>query len=343
MNLIVFGLILAIFLPTSTFADVNLNTETVTAFRSRDISRAERLAQQAWVRYENSQSKKDAGIAAANLASMKAIHGSLKSAREWYATAEIMFKASGDDRYVGRLKLCVALVDYLESRQFGNSEPDEALRNIEEARSLLGAGAHILDQIEAEIYLRSNQGERVTSGYMSYLQILKACESSGDSLSLGRCSARMGRFEGSGGDHSAAEKFSFRAFGILDALGKGIEANFALRNAGLAKWKQRDLDGARELLEQVVERAPESRSAFLALNDLSMLFAAEGQTEEAIRFDRESNRILRAVLERYPDHGSVIHDLSHLYKMRYVGRPTYALDMFGGFLDNLAMSEEDLK
>ena len=57
MNPMFFGLILAILLPTSIFADINLNTETVTAFRSRDFSRAERLAQQAWVRFETSPSK----------------------------------------------------------------------------------------------------------------------------------------------------------------------------------------------------------------------------------------------------------------------------------------------
>lgn len=343
MNLIFLVLIPTICSFTSSFAEANLNTETATAFRSRDFSGAERLAQKAWERFEQDASNTDAGIAAANLGAIEAIRGSLKDARKWHATAEQLFRASGEERYVGRLKLSAALVDYIESRQYGNSEPDDALRNIEEARSLLGTVPHILDQIESELLTRSNQAERVQSGFERYLQILSVYESNGDSLSIGRCSARMGRVEGATGGHGSAKRAFVRAFSILDALGREVEADFALRNAGVAKWKLGDFGGARQMLEQVVARSPESRSAMLALNDISMLLAAQGETQEAIRFDLAANRVLRAILKRYPDHGSVTHDLSHLYKMRYVGRPTYTVDMFGGFFDYLAISEEDLR
>jgi ATP/maltotriose-dependent transcriptional regulator MalT len=110
MNLIFVFLILAIGSSTPSFAEVNANTETAIAFRSRDISGSERLAHRALERFGQSVSKTDAGIAAANLGAIEAIRGSLKEARKWHETAESLFREAGEDRYIGRLKLSAALV-----------------------------------------------------------------------------------------------------------------------------------------------------------------------------------------------------------------------------------------
>jgi tetratricopeptide (TPR) repeat protein len=177
--------------------------------------------------------------------------------------------------------------------------------------------------------------------------MISTCEANGDSLMLAQCMMRLGRIEGGSGGHSAAETNFTRALGIYEAAGNVNQAMVAARNIGLARWKQKRLEAAAEILEKTYERAKAEnspRTSLLILNDLSMLYTSLNQPEEAIRHDRAADDLLLSMAEditagKLEDHLNL--DFWLLYKQRYIGKPSYELEMFDGFFSYLALSPEE--
>lgn len=318
------------------------NMATVQAFRARNFDLADTLATMAWDAWKTGSDVQQ-GVAAANLAAVRAIRGDLDGARTWQETARAAISKSGNSVLEARLLIASALVDYIDGRQYGNAEPDEALEKLSRARALLSREDRALDLVEAEMQARSNQGERAQAGYMAFMRLIAGCEAEGDSTALARCCASMARMEGSTGGHSAAERGYQRAYHAFGKQGRLRDATVALRNVGLAQWKQGKLDEARATLEALLaraERANDPLGQLLALNDLSMMLVSAGETETAIDYDRRAQSALRAFAESVDHHGSVVDDVTQIYKFRYVGKPDYLVDLFDGFYVNLLIARE---
>jgi hypothetical protein len=315
---------------------------TRVAFQKRYWEHADSIAAFAWDHYKDGADR-EAGIAAANHAALRAARGDIEGARSWHETASERLTKHGDEQLIGRLKIADALVDFIDSRQYGNAEPDDAFEKLVEARKHLGSETRVLDLVEAEMQLRSNEGERAQTGYLTTMRLMSASEASGDSLTLARCAASMARMEGSTGGHAPAERGYDRAFRIFRAAKLQRDSNIALRNVGLAQWKQGKLEDGRTTLESVVVRADRSGdrlSGVLALNDLSMLLATSGDAVGAISYDRRAHDALRALAKSVADHGGLAEDLTQIYKMRYVGKPDYIVDLFGSFYSYLMITQE---
>ena len=154
--------------------DEDLNVQMVQAFRSRSFDRAGVLAETAWDRYEPLKEGRQTGIAAANLGAIHAFYGRLDEATAWQDRAMDFFETAGDKEMLGKLAVARAVTAYIESRLFGNAEPDDAIVHMETARSLLGDQAIL--HCEFELLLRSNQGNRAQSGYVKYIGLIRACE-----------------------------------------------------------------------------------------------------------------------------------------------------------------------
>ncbi len=156
--------------------------------------------------------------------------------------------------------------------------------------------------------------------------------------------SRLGRIEGSSGGHGSATGLFERARRIYEEAGDADGALLAQRNVGVAEWKSGKHDDALTTLARALEKATaagDERTRMMLLNDHAMVLASLGREEEAIAFDRQSDEALVALGEglrsgTYED--SVLFDFSQLLKMRYTGKATYVIDLFGDFYEHLAFS-----
>jgi tetratricopeptide (TPR) repeat protein len=298
LSLIPTILVAVIVLPSMAISQGDLNVLTTNAFRSLSFQEASRLAQDAWNAYESGKDKKQAGIAAANLGAMDAVYGRLGKAQDWQAEARKILSNAGDPSLLGRLGVAEALTNFLDAHQYSHGESDDAIANLEEARKSIDGQNAIFDVCEAEILGNSNDGQRVTAGYMKYMGMISACEASGNSLLLAQCLMRLGKTEGGTGGHATAERNFTRALGIYEAAGDVNQSMVASRNIGLARWKQKKLEPSAEILKKTLVRAQAEnspRTALLILNDLSMLHTALGESEEAITHDRAADDLLLSI------------------------------------------------
>jgi hypothetical protein len=62
--------------------------------------------------------------------------------------------------------VATALTDFMDAHQYSHGEPDDAIAAIAEARKSIEGPNHILDVCEADILGNSNDGQRVTAGYI---------------------------------------------------------------------------------------------------------------------------------------------------------------------------------
>ena len=323
--------------------DEDLNVQMVQAFRSRLFDRARALAETAWDRYEPLGEGRRTGVAAANLGAIHALYGRLDEATAWQDRAMGFFETAGDKEMLGKLAVARAVTAYIESRLFGNAEPDDAIAHLETARSLLEDQAIL--HCECELLLRSNQGERVQSGYVKYRELIRTCEAQGDSLTLAHCVARLGWMEGSSGGHDSAAQFYGRAYQIYTSNGLEDAALLAQRNIGIGQWKSGELEAAIATLNTALKKAQSAndlRMRLMLLNDLAMVSAVEAE-DQAIAYDRQADAVLEALsraLESDLLRDSVVFDFSLLLKMRYTGKATYVVDQFDRFYEYLTLIPE---
>ena len=168
--------VVMLLLPATARSQEDLNVLSAAAFRSRSFQEASKLAQDAWKAYENDSDKKRAGIAAANLGAMEAVYGRIGKAQDWQGKARKILSGAGNQSLLGRLGVAEALTNFMDAHQYGHGEPDDAIASLVAARKSIEGQNHIFDVCEAEILGHSNDGGRVTDGYMKYMGMISACE-----------------------------------------------------------------------------------------------------------------------------------------------------------------------
>ncbi len=272
-----------------------------------------------------------------------AIRGDLSEAEAWQGRADSLLAPLSEDALRGRLLVARSLTAFLRSRKYGTGAPHEALRTLEEARSLLGQDAR-LACVRGEMLSRSNDAEHVQPGYMAQLGFLNAARAAGDSLRVALFSDRLGRLEGQTGGHRSAAAHFERSARIRLAHGDSAGAALALRNQGVALWKIEAYESAEDRMERaavVAEALGRPGLEALALDGLCLLQAERGALAAAIESDGKAHESLSrfvALLASGEAVDDVSFDLFHLVRMRCSTKLTYAIDRFEGFYDQLAVN-----
>jgi tetratricopeptide (TPR) repeat protein len=299
--------------------DEDLNAQMVLAFRSRSFAQAKKLAEAAWLRYEQ-KGRKQGDMAAANLGAIYAFNGKIDEAEAWQDRAEGFLKSTEDQALQGQLARARAITAYIGATQFGNAEPDDALAHIERARNLLGDEA--IRMCECQVLSNSNQGNRVQSGYVKFRKLIETLKTEGDSLALARCLLSMGWIEGASGGHGAAEGSFKRAHRIYESERHTDAALLAQRNFGVALWQNGKEDAAIEQFQKALKKAQDRsdlRMQVILFNDLAMVFARMEKEDEAIAYDRQAQDALAELSQALASghlEDSVVFDFSLLIKMR---------------------------
>ena len=321
----------------------DLNAQTTRAFHARSWKAARVLADSAWAAYSPSKDPLLAGVAAANLGGVHAFYGRLGEAASYHDKAEGLLGSATPD-LIGKLARARAIAAFVDSRQFGNLEPEDAIAEMVKASESLGSAE--IEPCHAEVLGQSNQGNRVQDGYIKYLGLISQVEGAGDSLAVADCVSRLGRIEGSSGGHGSAAGLFERARRIYEEAGDSASALLAERNVGIARWKLGKHDAALVTLAKSLKTATsagDDRLRMMLLNDHAMVLASIGQEKKAIGFDRQADEALLALSQglrsgKYED--SVLFDFSLLLKMRYTGKATYVIDLFPGFYEHLTFTPE---
>ncbi|MCZ6634857.1 MAG: tetratricopeptide repeat protein [bacterium] len=323
-----------------------LNREVFEAFKNRQFQTAEMLADRVWEQMPEGTISTAVGIAAANKGALLTIRGRFEDAMEWQERADRIFGKVTADRLRGRLEVARAVTSFLNERQFSEEAPEQALQHVEAARPALGKDDFRLNWVEAEMMGHSPRAVHVQGSYMKYLGLIRACESSGDSLRLGWCEMRLGIVEGATGGHSEALKRYGRALEIFEAMKDSVGMGLAMRNMGLASRKKMMYDEAETILNQALvfsQKRGDTALSVKVLNDLSKLYMETGDFPRAAKTDQMVNTVLDSIGEDVRSGRSVdslILDYHHLIRLRYASLLPYENDRFTGFYDQLVLEEK---
>ncbi len=168
------GVALLLGVPSRGRAENDLNAATAQAFHARSWEAARTLADSAWAVYEKSGDPARAAIAAANLGGVYAIYGRLEEAASFQEKAREFLGGTKNGVLVGKLARARAITAFLDSRQFGNMEPEKAIAEMGTALELLEPSE--VEPCHAEVLGQSGQGNRVQDGYIKYLGLISAVE-----------------------------------------------------------------------------------------------------------------------------------------------------------------------
>jgi tetratricopeptide (TPR) repeat protein len=309
----------------------NGSDEFVEAFAKQDWERAEGLAlAQAGPKQPS------------RLAAIKATQGDFKAANMLYEREREAL--SIEPEVSGRLMVAQAIVAFLNSRQYGDAAPQEALDLLVGAKDILGKEDLAIKMVEMEIMGYSSKAMHVQQAYLGYMQLLSSFQKSGDSLRVGHCAMRLGRVDGATGGHGGALQNFERAAHAFETLGDLPMQAWALRNVGHANRKMGHYEKAGAFLERALaEKTDIDVLQVRILNDLSRLSMETEKEEVAFGYEKKAHAVLALIQKKIVqgERGdSVILDFYHLLKLRYATLLPYETDVYTGFYDQLILDRE---
>jgi tetratricopeptide (TPR) repeat protein len=306
----------------------NANDDFVQAFAQRDLRRAESLAL-----------SETGDLKGVYLGGVKTMLGDFDGAHEAYEMARGQLHL--EPVASGRLLVARAIVAFLNSRQYGDGAPVDALRLLTRAKDILGKDDLAIRMVETEIMGYSSKADHVQQAYVGYMQLLSLCQKTGDSLRVAHCAMRLGRIDGATGGHGGALQNFARAAHIFDVQKDGLMHAWAFRNMGQAHRKLGHYDVAQEHLEKALHLAQEADARPLTmriLNDLSRLAMEMEDETQAIVWEKEADVVLGHLQQKIQSGermDSVMLDFYHLLKLRYASLLPYETDLYVGFYDQL--------
>jgi len=305
--------------------------EAVAAFRQRDFNRAHERAERQWNLAESQADRFHAGLAAANVAAVLAVTGRVDEALEWYETAAARLTAAGRTRELGRLAVARALA------QYARHEAERGERELARARELLGTDWR-LEYVASALRLWADM--ELWRAYPRFEALLERARQSGDQS---RVTATLMALGWVGADVRHYKE----ALRLFEARGDTRSIVVARLNLGILSLRSHDLDRAQTQLQNardLARRAADPRLEFIALNDLSIVYARAGAAARAREADLQAEAVLGGITEdlrqgRRQD--TVLLDYYHLLRMRYLTRPICLVDPFPWLFDQLVLEPEE--
>ena len=302
------------------------------AFHERDFARCERLAKEAWELTAEDRDSLEAVFAAGNAAAAVAMRGRLDEAFEWSHRADERLGPGREPRLRGRLLVAQAVVHLLRG------EDEACNRALGRAREALGSEDWPLAYADA--LARAYRWDDLNDAYQR-LTVLRD-RAGGSAVRAAAALMAIGWIKGVGGGTGGVETFE-EARAVLDASGQTAVLPVVDHDIGAVLLEAGRLDEAQAAFERGLAAARavgDRRLEVILLDDLSLLFSQKEDWPRAVAADREAGGRLAAIAEdlgqgRLDD--SPLLDVRRLFKERYVHRPQLLVDLFLGFLDQLAV------
>lgn len=312
-----------------------MSQEAYRAFRGQEFGRARELAEQTLARARARNDPREAGFAAANLAAALTITGRVDEALPLYDQAKEWLQEGGRPRERGRLAVARGLALYLIG------EPEQGNRELERARTLLGAADWRRDF--ASVAIRYWADLQVGETFQAATMLLERARRAGKKERVAAALMVAGALQGS------APQLE-EAMGLFEELGQPRTAALGLRNVGVVHLRWRELGAAEDQLVEALGRARtlgDKRLEFIVLNDLSVVRAQAGDDGPAREADLEAEALLAGLtgaLQQRQVQATLMLDAYHLLRLRYLTMPLPLIDFFPWFFDQLALDpteEED--
>lgn len=304
------------------------------AFHEREFARCERLATEAWALAAADRDSLEAVFAAGNAAAAAAMRGRLDEALEWSRRADERLGPGREPRLHGRLLVAQAIVHLLRGE-------DEACdRAFGRAREALGPEDWPLAYTHA--LARAYDWQDLNEAYQRMTALRDRARGSAEATRAAGALVAIGWIKGVGGGAGGVEPFE-EARAVLAASGQAAVLPVVDHDIGAVLLDGDRLDEAQAAFERGLAAARavgDRRLEVILLDDLSLLFSQKEDWPRAVAADREAGGRLAAIAEdlrqgRLDD--SPLLDVRRLFKERYVHRPQLLVDLFLGFLDQLAV------
>lgn len=316
--------------PPASFED---NRAAWQAFRARDFSGAERKARAAWTAAEAQREPLQSAFAAANLAAALAMRGRLDEAREWSLRAEQRL-AGGPAEVRGRLLAARAMIEITRGDEAASKQA------LADAKQALGPKDWRLRMLSSLLLVHADL--EIAAGYEELRALREAARAAGNAEGEAVALTAIGWVEGLGGAESAVTAFE-RARALFAASGHAGIVPLMDHDIGAVFLRAGKPELARAPLERGLEAARKGgdvRTELILLDDLSLFFVRTGDGRRAREADLAAAARLARIAEdvragRLED--SLLLDLRHLSKLRYVNQPSLLVDLFVGLCDQLAL------
>jgi tetratricopeptide (TPR) repeat protein len=322
----------------------SLNGEAYRLFCRRDFRSAEAAARRARALCGPRTGTEAFGIAAANLAALLTIKARFARAAILQHEADSAFAAAGLRHRRGRLQVARAVTCYLSARKYSDAEPEQAIREVRRALSLLDSTDIRVCAVAAGMLGHSNVPKRFQAGYTDLVHLMRDCEHAHQHGWASVCARHLAVIEGTSGGHRTALRYFTRALELERGQGHDAEACEMLRNLAVARRKLADHGGAEAALLESLELAEslgDLRMQFVGWNDLALLFTETGRLQDAERADARADSVQRVIVSKLRAgtlDDTILFDYHELLRQRYANLPPYRTDPFEGFCDQLAIN-----
>jgi len=303
------------------------------AFRARDFSGAEQKARAAWTTAEAQRKPLQSAFAAANLAAALAMRGRLDEARAWSLRAEERL-AGGPAEVRGRLLAARAMIEITRGDEAASKQA------LADAKRALGPKDWRLRMLSSLILVHADL--EIAAGYEELRALREAARAAGNAEGEAVALTAVGWVEGLGGAESAVTAYE-RARELFAASGHAAILPLMDHDIGAVFLRAGKPELARAPLERGLEAARKGgdvRTELILLDDLSQAFVRTGDGRRAREADLAAAERLARIAEdvragKLED--SLLLDLRHLSKLRYVNQPSLLVDLFVGLADQLAL------